>query len=177
MKNVLVTALVLFLAANLQAQKFNLGVKAGVNFSDISSASHLQLKEKTGFIAGGFVSVGFNKFAIQPEVLYSQQGSKVDLDKFDLDYLNVPVILKYYLIGDVFNLQVGPQFGFLMNDKITVGDQIKAKDFDMSGVVGAGLDLPAGFRLDARYHFGIQDISPSVGKNQVVSLALGFTLF
>lgn len=175
MKKIFLSAIVLLFAVSMNAQRIDLGVKAGVNFSNITDAS--QLKNKTGFTAGAFLGIGFNKFAIQPEVLFSQQGSKVDTNKFDLDYINVPVMLKYYLIGDIFNIQVGPQFGFLINDNTSFFDKVETKDFDMSGAVGAGLDLPAGFRVDARYHFGFKDVAsgPDVGKNQVVSLTLGYS--
>src|SRR5699024_5952174 len=101
MKKIFLSAIVLLFAVSMNAQRIDMRVKAGVNFSNITDAS--QLKNKTGFTAGAFLGIGFNKFAIQPEVLFSQQGSKVDTNKFDLDYINVPVMLKYYLIGDIFN--------------------------------------------------------------------------
>jgi len=115
---------------------------------------------------------------LQPELLYSQQGAEFNAGKFDLDYVNIPVVLKLYLIQGL-NLQVGPQFGFVVNDDITVQGiegQVKTNDFDFSGVVGAGYDLPLGLRIDARYNFGLSDVIESESwKNGVFSLALGYS--
>ena len=97
--------------------------------------------------------------------------------------MNVPVVLKYYLVQGL-NVQAGPQFGFIVDDKISVnvlGDitrKAKAEDFDVSGIVGAGYDFPFGVRLDARYNFGLTDVSKEngfEGKNQVFSVALGYS--
>lgn len=169
---ILVTVLTIFGmgAYQVQAQEIDLGIKLGANFSTINDASGL--KNKTGLQAGAFLKVGFGKYAIQPEVLYSQQGAK----SFDLDYVNVPVMFKYYIVGNILNLQAGPQFGFLTNDSL--GDQIKAKSFDFSGAAGAGIDLPLGFRVDARYHFGMTDVfKEASGKNGYFSVALGYSFF
>ncbi len=177
MKKLLFVGLVAFMglfSLNTQAQSLDLGVKVGANFANISDASNLD--SKTGLLAGAFVAVNFDHWGLQPELLYSQQGAKTDLGDFDLDYITVPVMFKYYLIGNVLNLQVGPQFGFVVNDNApSVGDQLKTKDFDMSGAVGAGLELPLGFQLTARYHFGLTDVANNLGKNNVFSVALGYS--
>lgn len=157
---------------NTQAQSVDLGVKVGANFSNINDAKHMS--NKTGLVAGAFVALGFNNWAIQPEVLYSQQGAKTDIGDFDLDYVNIPVMFKYYIVGNFLNLQVGPQFGFLTHDSFK--DQVDNKSFDFSGAAGAGLDLPFGLRVDARYNFGLTDISKDAsGKNGVFSIALGYS--
>ena len=46
---------------------------------------------------------------------------------------------------------------------------------DVSGVVGLGLDLPLGFRVDGRYNFGLTELLPDV-KNNVFSLSIGWTI-
>src|SRR5699024_6712488 len=121
-----------------------------------------------------FAAIGFNNWAIQPEVLYSQQGAKTDFGDFDLDYVTVPVMFKFYVIGHTLNIQAGPQFGFLTHQSLK--DQIDAKDVDINGAVGLGLDLPLGFRLDGRYNFGFSDaLENTNGKNGVFSIAVGYT--
>lgn len=163
-----------------QAQEFDFGLKAGANFSDLSDADNID--NRTGILAGAFVALKFNdNWAIQPELLYSQQGGDSDFGDIHVDYVNVPVILKYYLIGGL-NLQVGPQFGFVVNDDFPAADdiesQIEANDFDMSAALGVGYDLPFGLRVDARYNLGLNDTFDGVdGKNKVISLALGYSFF
>lgn len=175
MKKLILLVIVAFTATQINAQGIDLGIKAGANFSTFHDASGLD--NKTGLLVGAFAAVKFNdKFAIQPEILYSQQGADSDLGDFDLDYINVPVMFKYKLIGPL-NVQVGPQFGFLVNDDAPgVEDQIKSKSFDLSGVAGLGLDLPLGLRVDARYNFGFTDVYDDIdGKNGAFSLAVGFS--
>ncbi len=160
-------------------QELDLGIKAGVNFANISDAQ--DLNNKTGFQAGVFAGIKFNdNVGIQADILYSQQGAEFDAGKFDLTYVNVPIVLKTYLIKGL-NLQAGPQFGFLVDDEIRfdlidyVGE-LDNKETDISGIVGAGYDLPFGVRVDARYNFGFNDINNVVeGKNQVISLAVGYS--
>jgi len=98
-----VVAAALFVASlavpQASAQNIKLGVKGGVNFADVGGDDVSDTKNKTGFIAGGFAEfmIG-NMFAVQPEVLYSQKGFKIDdpdVDgKLKLDYFEVPVLLK-----------------------------------------------------------------------------------
>jgi len=171
MKRLLVLLFALLFGAASYAQGLDLGLKFGANFSNISDASGLS--NKTGFHAGVFGAIKFtDKLAIQADILYSQQGAKFTLGDFELDYINVPVVVKYYLIGGL-NLQAGPQFGFIVNDNFENGEP---ESFDLSGVVGTGYDLPFGLRLDARYNFGFTEIfKDSNRKNQVFSLSLGYS--
>lgn len=172
MKKLLLSLFVICFTAGAYAQSLDAGVKLGANFSKLNDMS--SVKNKTGMVAGGFVSIGYNNMAIQPEVLYSQEGSKTDFGNFDLDYINVPVMFKYYLVGEFLNAQVGPQFGFLT--KQSMKDQIKTKDFDFSGVAGLGLEIPFGLRVEARYNFGITNVTEDESaKKGVFSIAVGYS--
>lgn len=177
MKKLILTAFIVCFAFGAQAQSVDFGIKVGANFANISNASHL--KNRTGLVAGAFVGLGFNKWAIQPELLYSQEGADPDHSEiagFDLDYINVPVMVKYYLIGNLLNVQVGPQFGFVVSDDLPEGEDKKGFDFD--GAAGLGLDLPFGLRIAARYNFGITKVTENAkGRNNVFSVALGYSFF
>ena len=181
MRKLIVLSLSLLITAQLVAQEFDLGIKAGVNFSSLADASGLN--NQTGFVGGAFVAFPLDdQFAIQVDALYSQQGADIDLGKFDLDYITLPVVLKFYIV-DRFNIQGGPQFGVLLNDdtQVAVGEivnDIAVNDFDFAWVAGAGLDLPFGLRVDGRYGFGLTKVpdssSLSSGRNSVVTLAVGW---
>ncbi|QAA80596.1 PorT family protein [Aequorivita sp. H23M31] len=176
MKKLIVVALTLFIGTTAFSQSLDLGVKAGANFANISDAAGLS--NKTGFQAGIFGGVKFSdKLGIQADLLYSQQGAKFDGGSFDLSYVNIPVVLKYYLFQGL-NLQAGPQFGFVVDDNVTkvFGSIAKAESTDVSGVVGAGYDFPFGIRVDGRYNFGLTDvIDGAKNKNSVFSIALGYS--
>ena len=180
MKKLIVAAITLFVGTTAFSQSIDLGIKAGANFANITDASGLS--NKTGFQAGVFGGVKFSdKFGIQADILYSQQGAEFDFGKFDLDYVNIPIVVKYYLIQGL-NVQVGPQFGFVVKDDVYTtplgGTSIKAntENTDVSGVVGAGYDFPLGIRVDARYNFGLTDVVEGASsKNSVFSVALGYS--
>ncbi len=182
MKKLIVAVITLFLGTTAFSQEIDLGVKAGANFANISDVDNLS--SKTGFQAGIFAGIKFtDKVGIQADVLYSQQGAKFDAGKFDLNYINVPIVLKYYLFQGL-NIQAGPQFGFILDDNIYVDAfgtnsiEANAEKSDVSAVIGTGYDFPFGVRLDARYNFGLTDVSKTnnfEGKNNVFSVALGYS--
>jgi len=99
--------------------------------------------------------------------------------------MNIPVILKLYLIGGL-NLQAGPQFGFVMSaeqeNPLTgnfedIKDDLKSSD--ISAGLGLGFDAPFGLTIDARYNLGLSEINDAQAqaiKNQVFQLSLGFKL-
>jgi hypothetical protein len=158
------------------AQGLDFGIKAGANFSSITDASNVS--NKTGFLIGVFAGVKFNdNVGIQGDLLYSQQGADFNPEKIDLNYVNIPVVIKYFVVKGL-NIQAGPQFGFIVDDNIkdVFGNIVEAESFDLTGVVGAGYDFPMGIRADARYNFGLTDIfSGGDGKNTVISLSLGYS--
>ena len=181
MKKLVLLVMALGMFSYTQAQEFDLGIKAGVNFSQLQDAANFETDSRTGLVAGAFVGLKLNdRFAIQPEILYSQQGGDSDFGDYHIDYVNIPVIFKIHLIGDVLNIQAGPQFGFVANDDFPefegIESQVEAESFDMSAAVGAGLDLPFGLRVDARYNLGFTEtIENTDAKNGVFSLALGYS--
>ena len=174
------------------AQHFELGAKAGANFSNFtgaSNASDLKAKTLVGFHVGGFVSlfVG-NSFAIQPEVLLSTQGAKIEngTDKRDLTltYINVPVMLKFRSAGG-FYLEAGPQIGFKIHEKKYGSSEDFAKSTDFSVAGGLGYHSSIGLGIGARYTAGISklgdvDVSnPTTPdwKNGVIQVSVFYTLF
>jgi hypothetical protein len=171
-----------------------IGVKGGLNFAK-QDVEDFSTKNRTGFHGGAFVLVKLTKIGIQPEIIFSQQGSKFKFNGEDLEsnfsYVNIPVMLKVYLIAGL-NLQVGPQFGFLASAKQDTYDEAtqqlvkdqNVKEFykksDVSVGLGAGWDLPFGLTIDARYNLGLSKINDgaadSAVKNQVIQVSLGYKL-
>ena len=170
MKKIIFLILLVLFTAKSFSQGVDLGIKVGANFASLTD----DVETRTGLNFGGFATIKFNdKIALQGDLLYSQQGAELlDIGKVDLDYMNVPVVLKYYLVKKL-NIQVGPQFGFLVND-----DDLNTESMDIAGVVGLGLDLPLGFRIDGRYNFGLTEIFPDVSglKSNVLSLSVGWSI-
>ncbi|HEY3403326.1 MAG TPA: porin family protein [Ohtaekwangia sp.] len=161
-----------------------LGLKGGLNFAKLDT-DNFSTKNRTGYHLGAFATFKLTKIAIQPELIFSQQGSEVKDPTLgnvesNFSYINIPVMLKIYLIGGL-NLQVGPQFGFLTSAELD-GDDIKddLKSSDLSVGLGAGIDLPFRLTADARYNLGISDVSDDSAneiKNQVWQISVGYKLF
>ncbi len=192
-----VVLLTIGLSFSLAQAQFALGIKAGPNFANLNfdESPGVNYKARTGFHGGAFALVKLTKFGIQPEVLFSQQGSKVTFNSQELEsnftYVNIPVMLKFYLVGGL-NLQAGPQIGFVTSAKqdffddvtqtLVKGEDIKDQlnGVDFSAALGAGWDLPFGLTIDARYNLGLSNISKNdsseEAKNQVFQLSLGFKL-
>jgi hypothetical protein len=176
-----------------QAQ-FAIGLKGGVNLSkfDIKQGAS-NIDNRTGFNAGAFALVKITAFGIQPEVLFSRQGSTFTFDnqnyEANFDYINVPIIFKLYLpLG--LNFQLGPQLSFLSVADLkraassAADDPKTLKKQDYAVAVGAGWDLPFGLTVDARYNFGLSDIkiqpstttNPISLKNKVLQVSVGYKL-
>lgn len=179
MKKLILIVFTIFLTTTSFSQGIDVGIKAGATFANLTDID--DASTKTGFLIGAFATLKFSdKLALQGDLLYSQQGAEFDLGKIDLDYINFPVVIKYYLVKRL-NIQAGPQFGFVVGDNVG-GDY---QSFDVSGVVGIGLDLPLNLRVTGRYNFGLSDISfvdiyegvsfDTSAKNSVFSLSVGFS--
>jgi hypothetical protein len=184
MKKLFIVTVFVLMASIGYGQGLDFGIKAGVNFSTLTDAAGLD--NRTGFVGGIFVGGKLgDKLGIQADLLYSQQGAEFNAGNFDLNYINVPVVLKYF-VTDKLHIHAGPQFGVLIDENAqtvlgTVINKIGTNDTDVSGVVGAGLDLPFGIRLDGRYNFGLTDVPDdqekglTKGKNSVITLSVGYS--
>ena len=112
--------LALIITVTTQAQKF--GIKGGLNLSNLTNFDKSFEDELESESIRTSFHIGFynefkvtDRFSIQPEILYSSQGVNNEANGIDgkvqLDYINIPVMLKFYL-ADSFYLEAGPQIGF-----------------------------------------------------------------
>lgn len=136
---------------------------------------------KSGLLLGVYIdAVVTEKFHIQPELVYSSQGARIEYPDSprpgarivgetttNLSYINIPVMAKVYL-GRVVNLQFGPQFGILVSatdkgriDGVLVDDDLKEifKGVDFSLAVGLGVNFPSGINLGGRLIFGVSNVN------------------
>jgi hypothetical protein len=216
LKSVLIVccALMVVSKSSLAQLKTEIGVKGGLNISGLALSSDGKLSgakynNLMGFHGGAYALLRFSKLGIQPEILFSKQGQNYTTPNYsnlrtDLNYINVPVMIKYYL-GSVVNLQAGPQIGFLVSAKgdliqIISGGQLGQavlnqdlkpylNSTDLSFAFGAGLDLPFGLNMNLRYNLGLSNINKYKGgsgstdtpsfstaytRNQVLQFSVGY---
>ena len=184
MKKVILSAIASILFAFVNAQEVKFGIKGGLNLSNWAGDTRgMNLKPIVGVNAGVLVQIKLSKkFDIQPELLYSTQGTKMknvgasisdtyysgDI-KWNLSYLNVPILLKYSSDGESF-IEAGPQVGFLTSakasTKLTQYSQTVERDvkeafesIDFGFVVGAGFNITPNLLADLRYNIGLSNIA------------------
>ncbi|TDU40215.1 outer membrane protein with beta-barrel domain [Gelidibacter sediminis] len=147
----------LVLVIGLSTYTFSQDIKYGVHFG--TNVSNMDYKEdgimsnphRNGFVFGAFVDFGLTEtLAVMTELQYSPEGA--NLQNFKTDYLNLPVILNYNIVGGL-KLGVGPQVGL----KVHKHDD-GFKNFAFSGVGFAEYMLTDEFGIDFRYLYGITNV-------------------
>jgi hypothetical protein len=176
-KLIFILAFFAFGITQTYAQMLKFGLKAGANFASLDGDGVEGLDTYTSFHFGALLEVKvFENFSIQPELLYSSQGAKVDSEAFDdinFNYITVPVLAKFYLISGKLSLEAGPQFSFLIDDN--VGDQFESESFDFAAVGGLGFQFTENFFAQARYVAGLTEASKDAEvKNRVIQVAIGY---
>ncbi|MCE7043795.1 porin family protein [Dyadobacter sp. CY312] len=169
MKKLLFSALLLSVSTFSFAQSFSFGPKAGVNVSNYSGGD-INSDAKIGYHIGGLLNFGFGEiFSIQPEVLFSTQGAKVEnagtKTNYKINYLNIPVMVKFR-IANGFYIEGGPQAGLRLSENIpdqTINDF--AKQLDLSAGAGLGYQSDAGFGVGLRYMAGLSKVGSFLGRD------------
>lgn len=189
MKNkALIVAVLLGIMMTAKGQDLKFGVKGGLNLATLSdNGSGLNLRPAFHF---GIVSEYriSNNFSIQPELLYSSQGQKYHGGSvLKLDYLNLPIIAKYYISENNIYSEVGPQLGVLLSAKEGGGIgsfSVKEnyRDIDFGFNLGLGYKFEGGLNVNVRYYFGIANvhdwldefISDQKTRNKVLQMSIGY---
>lgn len=188
MKTILLTLTVFFSVLTLQAQdKSAVGLKGGYNLAAVSYDGEGETGQRHSFHIGFYAESFLNDFvALQPELLYSEQGYEIK-NSFGtytqkLNYINLPVMLKAYPAENFF-LEVGPQIGLAVSHKeeykgsFTVISESDPDSFDWGVNFGGGFKTNSGISLGARYHLGMGDVyDEGSPKNRVWQFYIGFAL-
>lgn len=197
-KTLLLIAVCLLVVPAAKAQNWDnwtYGVKGGVNLTNLTD--DWNGKSKFSFHAGAFAEYRINSIVgIQSEFTYSRQGlydkGNVTIAGENIlkdvkvwarfNYFNIPVLAKLYVL-DNLSVNLGPQFGILLNSKMKVkqgGTKITetisgSKGLDLSFAMGLSYNFGYRWMLDARYNLGLTDVNKhSDGKNSVFQLGLGY---
>lgn len=189
MKRIFLIAL-LFISIGACAQNFQIGLKAGVNFSNFLGGRFDTIQNSTlvGFHGGAFVRFMFGNFAIQPEAVISTQGAKLKhrgvSNDYKITYVNIPVIFEYETDGG-FLVEAGPQLGFKVDESVPASTvENFAKGTDVAFDLGIGYHSKIGLGISGRYNIGIShvgDFEPTAinpdFSNGVFQISLFYTFF
>jgi Outer membrane protein beta-barrel domain len=185
MKKTAIFVASLFLLFSAKAQDVHFGIKGGVNVSQLNFEDNSSSDSKVGLNLGilAHIHTTSRSWAIQPEFLYSMEGARnvgSAGDTYNLNYLNVPVLLQY-MFDNGFRIEAGPQVGFLLSANIkgngvTVEDKgYKSTAFSIP--LGLGYLSPSGWGLDMRYVFGLSNINDIANGGTIQSNVFQLGLF
>lgn len=165
MKKIVLSIMAILVFGFANAQKTRFGVKGGLNVSSFAGGDYYDSKSLIGFHVGGFAEIKvIERLAIQPELLFSTQGAKLeyfgdsDVDN-KLNYLNVPVLAKFFITKE-FTVEAGPQIGFLLSakeDSRNAKDDFKSVDFGFN--FGVGYSFTDNLGVNLRYTVGLANIA------------------
>ena len=190
---IILSAVMLFIFSASFSQGLTFGIKGGASINKLSGKSFDQ-EFSYGYHVGAFATLGMGgKLSLQPEFLFNQVNtdtasnfSAVSPTNFNkvkniqLKYLSIPVLLNINL-SNLFALQVGPQFGILIDQNKDLvqngGEAFKKGDFSMAGGIQFKI---LKFRVYGRYVVGLNDIS-NIGnsdqwKSQSIQAGVGIAL-
>ncbi len=182
-----------------QLDSFHMGFKFGSNLADIKGEDTDNLDMRSSVHIGLVAEFPVNEYiAVQPELLYSFQGIKTESaepnfeeERLKLDYIYLPVMLKYYPFYVVpgLSFEAGPQIGFLtsailerrnnLDGGTTETSDLDIKDgtseIDFGFNLGFGYHFEIGAFLQARYNLGISDVFEDSGvQHSVFQFSTGF---
>ncbi|MGA9638251.1 porin family protein [Flavobacterium sp.] len=167
------------------SSKSNIGIKGGYNMASVNFDGDGETEQRHGFHIGLYGESFINdNFAIQPEVMFSQQGYVIanGNGKFTqkLNYINIPLMFKAYPTNNFF-LEVGPQIGLAVTHKeeysnglLRNNNEYDPQKFDWGMNFGTGIKSASGLSIGVRYHLGLGDLyEDSKAYNRVLQFSLG----
>lgn len=164
------------------AQESSVGIKGGLNLSTISTDVGSDKNLKPGFHVGVFNKFAFSEtFAIQPELLFSTKGLKINYDetmivdgetRFNTTYIDLPIYLVFNL-SEAFQIQAGPYLSYLISANVDTDADVlgffeinTVKELDRKNFNAFDYGISAGisFNLDplvigANYTLGLNPVA------------------
>jgi len=190
--------LIMLLSPAFVFSQIKIGVKAGINFANITDVSGFKKDSRTGYMIGGYIAPGTKKLlSFRSEFILSRQGynykTATNTGNVNLDYLLLPQLINIKF-SKLIQVQAGGQVAFLLNAKVdstgsgggSLFDYFKRFDY---GLVGGAEIFPfMGFFIGGRINVSLNNANeeapiggswpnyvPRVNaKNNVVQLYAGW---
>jgi hypothetical protein len=193
MKKILFLIILLVLAVSTIAQPlFDLGIKAGINYSQLTpNVKDFSAENIIGYHAGAFTRVGMGRIYLQPEVYFSSKGGNLKEIKnadpvamFGYSSVDVPLLLgaKVFKVSKLnFRAMGGPVFGFITSRNVDGDSRFSVDNFRdrcFGWQYGLGVDIWM-FTLDARIENSRSNVYQSSlvnSKNKTLLISLGFKI-
>lgn len=170
----------LFFVANAQV-----GLRAGLSSGNFSDTN---FNAKLGYHVGGYYRLGTGFISVEPGVQYSTKGYEGNeaatgaVISEKLSYVDIPLLIRLN-VYPFLNLFAGPQASFLLARKYELGSITDTsteviRGYDLGGVVGLSINIPAGINFQISYDLGLTDLNyyNRDVKNRVLKLSLGIDI-
>ena len=148
--------------------QLSIGVKAGLNFANVTNTAGINANSRTGYMIGGYISPKPKKIlGFRSEIMLSRQGYDYKTNgnsaTLDLDYLLLPQLITINFTKKV-EIHVGMQLAFLLNGNAdsTGGNNSLLdyfKRFDYGIAAGLQLSPISGLFVGARINVGLNNIN------------------
>jgi hypothetical protein len=150
------------------------GVEGGFNLSSLNGPVTNLYDTRLGFVGGAFINLPLGStLALQPEFLYEQKGGQLNGKPYQLDYMEVPILLNISFGLPVVNpgLLAGLAFDAnLANQGVT-----HVSSTDVGLVLGAQIFISK-FLVSGRYEVGLTDVSSDQAiRNGTFTLLAGLS--
>lgn len=171
---------------------FQLGLKAGANFSKFDPENTFSSDNRTGFYGGLWARVGASGIYFQPELYVSGKKTNLisndtkEVNQVQFTSLDVPLLVgaKFGAAGVGLRLNTGPMFSLILDEQQSFSQaaanvfNADFKDQTLAWQFGAGLDIKK-LSLDARYELGLSKINKSgypATKLNLFTIGLGYRI-
>jgi hypothetical protein len=193
MKKLLFIAIIALASTSfVTAQTVSVGGKTGASLTKISGQAFKEGFD-LGYHVGFFAEVQGKKWGIQPEVMWNQVNTKPassfnevtnnwqqNTQDIQLNYLTIPILVRYK-VADALTLNLGPQYGILLNKDQSLWNNgkeaFKSGDFSMVGGISVNI---SNLRVYGRYVVGLTDIKDVSAtdnwKSQQIQLGIGYKI-
>jgi len=175
MKNLFFTVVLIagFSTSLLAQTGSGFGIKAGLNYGGNgdyfeSAADNFENPDQNiGYHIGVYGKLG-NKLFFRPEIVYTKTKSDYELGEFDMQKIDVPLLVGLKVLGPI-NVFAGPSLQYILDTDfgdVTVNDI--ENDFSVGLNFGIGLNLNR-LGIDLRYERGFSDNEATFISNNIIS--------
>ena len=180
--------IIVYLLLSLPVFAFGqVGIKAGLNFANVTNASSINSSSESGFHAGLFLGTPSKKIlGFRSEIIFSRQGysykSATNTGKVNLDYILMPQLMCIN-ITKFFQLQFGSHMAFLINAKADTTNNISGlpgaygqimsyyNKFDYGFAAGVEIHPAMGLIIGARYNISLSKLYADAQSGQIPSFS------
>lgn len=202
MKRILLSLVVIFFVRTLAAAQtsylpdFQIGIKAGANYSLYPAADDVHNKGQIGYILGAWARFGGSGLFFQPEIYGDIRRLTVTQNSNGYHFINyskfttadVPLLVGYKTGNANFGTRIytGPEVAFTLAKlqsftDASISTRMNFKDENYAWQIGAGVDIK-NLSLDLRYEEGLNTVGygpQDVKKTRMnfFNITLSYSLF